>query len=144
MTSNLGSEYLLQAAATRPASPAEALSVGQLSQQAAKELVMAQVRAEKQHYFFFDQLYILLTYKIADCTRYIPYPIYIVVLLFSPAALSLGQLSQQAAKELVMTQQVIRCVSLTFMGRCHCCHLCSLRQPVWQCCGQKADLSFAC
>jgi len=46
MTSNLGSEYLLQAAATRPASPAEATSVGQLSQQAAKELVMAQVRLE--------------------------------------------------------------------------------------------------
>jgi hypothetical protein len=44
MTSNLGSEYLLQAAATRPASPAEAASVGQLSQDAAKELVMAQVR----------------------------------------------------------------------------------------------------
>jgi ATP-dependent Clp protease ATP-binding subunit ClpA len=43
MTSNLGSEYLLQAAATRPASPAEAASIGQLGQDAAKELVMAQV-----------------------------------------------------------------------------------------------------
>eukprot|EP00879_Flechtneria_rotunda_P009552 GHRR01009998.1.p1 GENE.GHRR01009998.1~~GHRR01009998.1.p1 ORF type:complete len:524 (+),score=187.87 GHRR01009998.1:1826-3397(+) len=44
MTSNLGSEYLLQAAATRPTSPAEAASVNELSQQQAKELVMAQVK----------------------------------------------------------------------------------------------------
>jgi ATP-dependent Clp protease ATP-binding subunit ClpA len=51
MTSNLGSEYLLQAAATRPASPAEAASIGQLGQDAAKELVMAQVGvAKKLHY----------------------------------------------------------------------------------------------
>lgn len=50
MTSNLGSEYLLQAAATRPTSPAEALSVGQLSQQAAKELVMAQVSSKEIDY----------------------------------------------------------------------------------------------
>lgn len=49
MTSNLGSEYLLQAAATRPASPAEAASIGQLGQDAAKELVMAQVRVCYSH-----------------------------------------------------------------------------------------------
>jgi ATP-dependent Clp protease ATP-binding subunit ClpB len=40
MTSNLGSEYLLQAAASRPGTPD---GLGPLSVQAAKEMVMAQV-----------------------------------------------------------------------------------------------------
>lgn len=42
MTSNLGSEYLLQAAASRPTSPGDNTTA--LSQSQAKELVMAQVK----------------------------------------------------------------------------------------------------
>lgn len=42
MTSNLGSEYLLQAAASRPQSPGDSTTA--LDRQAAKEMVMAQVR----------------------------------------------------------------------------------------------------
>lgn len=42
MTSNLGSEYLLQAATSRPQSPGDSTTA--LSQSQAKDLVMAQVK----------------------------------------------------------------------------------------------------